>query len=221
MIQAPSLQTTASDRAEVLHGGGRESKGKALSSNKNIRRGALTVATGTALLVGGFGSFALWSEQDPLPNAPITAGELSLNAGPEEWVDESPDAANTTWNPATDELVPGDTVSVTVPLSVTAKGKNLAGSIHLDAAAFDTADFGPHLTVSYDVVPTAEPGVTHEPDKSVSFLRSAMGDDEIEAEGKVTFTLSSDASFDETENANAVLSQVEFVTTQVRPTEQP
>jgi alternate signal-mediated exported protein len=192
-----------------------------MPSNKRVLKGALTVATGTALLVGGFGSFALWSEQDPLPNAPITAGELSLQTQAESWVDESPAAATTTWNPATDELVPGDTVTLTVPLTVTAVGKNLAGTIDLDPAAFDTTGFGPNFTVSYDVAPTPEPGVTDEADGSVSFLRSAMDDDDIEAEGTVTFELSSTASLNEAENANAVLSDVQFVTTQVRPTVQP
>lgn len=190
-------------------------------SNKKVLKGALTVATGTALLVGGFGSFALWSEQDPLPSAPITAGELSLQAQTESWVDESPDAAATAWDPETDELVPGDTVTMTVPLTVTAVGKNLAGSIHLDHAAFDVTAFGPNFSVDYDVAPTPEAGVTDEEDGSVSFLRGTMTDDVIQAEGKVTFTLSSEASLSEAENANAVLSDVEFVTTQVRPTVQP
>lgn len=192
-----------------------------MPSNKKVLKGALTVATGTALLVGGFGSFALWSEQDSLPSAPISAGELSLHQQAESWVDESPDAATTAWDPTTDELVPGDTVRMTVPLTVTAVGKNLAGTIHLDGAALHTAEFGPDFTVSYDVIPTPEPGVTHEADGSVSFLRGNMTDDQIEATGKVTFTLSSDASLDEAENAHALLSDVEFVTTQVRPTEQP
>lgn len=192
-----------------------------MTSNKNLLKGALTVATGTALLVGGFGSFALWSEQDPLPNAPITAGELSLQTQAESWVDESPDAADPDWDPTTDELVPGDTVRLTVPLTVTAEGKNLAGTIHLDPGTFDTSGFGPNFTVTYDVVPTPEPGVTHETDGRVSFLRSAMGDDSIEAAGTVTFALSEDASLSEAENANAVLSDVQFVTTQVRPTVEP
>lgn len=192
-----------------------------MPGSKNVLKGALTVATGTALLVGGFGSFALWSEQDPLPSAPITAGELSLQTQAESWIDESPGAATTTWNPATDELVPGDTVTLTVPLTVTAVGKNLAGTIHLNGAALDVAGFGPNFTVTYDVAPTPEAGVTDEGDGSVSFLRSAMADDTIDAEGKVTFALSSDASLNEAETANAVLSDVEFVTTQVRPTELP
>lgn len=192
-----------------------------MPSNTKVLKGALTVATGTALLVGGFGSFALWSEQDPLPSAPISAGELSVQAQAETWTDESPDAATTSWDPATDELVPGDTVSLTVPLTVTAVGKNLAGKVHLDGAALQTAGFGPHFTVTYDVTPVAEPGVTQEADGSISFLRSAMGDDQIEAEGKVTFALSSEASLSEAENANAVLSDVAFVASQVRPTPQP
>jgi alternate signal-mediated exported protein len=192
-----------------------------MSSNNKLLKGALTVATGTALLVGGFGSFALWSEKDPLPSAPISVGELSLQAQAESWVDESPDAATTAWDPETDDLVPGDTVTLTVPLTVTADGKNLAGRIHLDRSAFDTSGFGPNFSVSYDVAATPEAGVTHEEDGSVSFLRSAMTDDTIQAEGKVTFALSSQASLDEAENANAVLSDVAFVTTQVRPTVQP
>jgi alternate signal-mediated exported protein len=192
-----------------------------MPSNKKVLKGTLMVATGTALLVGGFGSFALWSEQDPLPNDPISAGELSLQAQTESWVDESPDAATTAWDPATDELVPGDTVTLTVPLTVTAVGKNLAGTIHLDGATLDVEGFGPNFTVSYDVAPTPEAGVTDEEDGSVSFLRSAMTDDNIQAEGKVTFSLSSEASLSEAENANAALSDVEFVTTQVRPTVQP
>jgi alternate signal-mediated exported protein len=191
-----------------------------MPSNTTVLKGALTVATGTALLVGGFGSFALWSEQDALPSAPISAGELSLQAQAESWVDESPDAATTAWDPETDELVPYDTVTLTVPLTVTAVGKNLAGGIH-SMARLQTAGFGPRFNVSYDVAPVPEPGVTHEADGSVSFLRSAMTDDQIQAQGKVTFALSSEASLSEAENANVVLSDVEFVTTQVRPTQQP
>lgn len=192
-----------------------------MSTNKLVLKGALMVATGTALLVGGFGTFALWSEQDPLPSAPISAGELSLQAQAESWIDESPDAETTAWDPATDELVPGDIVTLTVPLTVTAVGKNLAGTIHLDGSALDVNGFGPSLTVTYDVAPTPETGVTDEGDGSVSFLRSAMIDDTIQAEGTVTFALSSTASLSEAENANAVLSDAEFVTTQVRPTVQP
>ncbi|KQU66542.1 alternate-type signal peptide domain-containing protein [Phycicoccus sp. Root101] len=192
-----------------------------MPSNKTVLKGALTVAIGTALLIGGFGSFALWSEQDPLPSAPIAAGELSLQAQTESWADESPDSATTAWNPATDQLVPGDTVKLTVPLTVTAAGKNLAGTIQLNGDALDTAGFGPHFTVTYDVAPVPEAGVVHEGDGSVSFLRDAMGDDTIQAVGTVTFVLSSDASLNEAENANAVLSDVKFVTTQVRPPVQP
>jgi alternate signal-mediated exported protein len=192
-----------------------------MPSSKKVLKGALTVATGTALLVGGFGSFALWSEQDPLPSAPISAGELSLQTQAESWVDESPDASTTAWDPDADELVPGDTVTLTVPITVTAVGKNLAGTIHLNGDALQAAGFGPNFDVSYNVTPTPEPGVTHEADGSVSFLRSAMNDDRIEATGRVTFALSSEASLDEAENANAVLSDVQFVTTQVRPAATP
>lgn len=192
-----------------------------MSSNKLILKGALTVATGTALLVGGFGSFALWSEQDALPSDPISAGKLSLQAQTGSWVDESEDAANATWDPEADMLVPGDTVTLTVPLTVTAVGKNLAGTIELNGSELDVTDFGGHLAVSYDVAPTPEAGVRDETDGTVSFLRSEMGDNSIQAVGKVTFTLAEAATFSEAEDATAVLSEVEFVTNQVRPTDLP
>jgi alternate signal-mediated exported protein len=194
-----------------------------MPSNKKVLKGTLTVATGTALLVGGFGSFALWSDTEPLPSAPISAGELTLQTQAESWVDDSLDAVTTVWNPATDKLVPGDTVTLTVPITVTAVGKNLAGRIQLDRAALDTAGFGPHFSVTSDIDPVGatQPGVTNEGDGSVSFLRSAMEGDQIDAVGTVTFALSSAASLSEAENATAVLSDAKFVITQVRPTEQP
>ncbi|WP_123918824.1 hypothetical protein [Georgenia muralis] len=115
--------------------------------------------------------------------------------------------------------MPGDTVTLTVPVAVTAVGKNLAGRIHLDRMAFDTAGFGPNFTVAYDVAPAPEAGVIDEADGSVSFLRDDMIDDEIDATGTVTFALSSAASLDEAESATALLSNAKFVTTQLRPTQ--
>jgi alternate signal-mediated exported protein len=192
-----------------------------MPSNKKVLKGTLTVATGTALLVGGFGSFALWSDQKPLPNASISTGELTLQTQTASWVDQSPGAATTAWDPATDKLVPGDTVKLTVPLAVTAVGKNLAGTIHLDASGLDLAAFAGDLDVTYDVAPTPEDGVTDETNGSVSFLRSAMEDDQIDAVGTVTFELAQEATLIEAESATAMLSDAKFVVTQVRPPAQP
>lgn len=181
-----------------------------------LMRTALAGATGVALLAGGFGSLSNWSEEDPLPSAPVTAGELSLATGAETWTDQSPDAPDTTWNPATDEMVPGDTVRVEVPLTLTVIGKNMAGTVAIDRAAFDTTSFNGELTVTYDVGLT-DLGVTDLPDGSVSFVRSGLAGDTVTGTGTVTFALAPTASLSSAEGANALLDQAKFVTTQVRP----
>lgn len=181
-----------------------------------LMRTALTGVTGVALLAGGFGSLANWSEEDPLPSAPVTAGELSLATGAETWTDQSPDSANTAWDPALDELVPGDTVRVEVPLTLTVIGKNMAGTVAIDRAAFDTTSFNGELTITYNVDVT-DAGATDEADGSVSFVRSALAGDTVTGTGTVTFVLDPTASLDSAEGANAMLDQAKFVTTQVRP----
>lgn len=181
-----------------------------------LMRTALAGVTGVALLAGGFGSLANWSEEDPLPSAPVTAGELSLDTGAETWTDKSSDSANTTWDPTTDELVPGDTVEVSVPLTLTVVGKNMAGTVAIDRAAFDTSTFNGELTVTYDIG-LDDLGATDELDGSVSFVRSALAADTVTGTGTVTFALAPTASLDSAEGANQMLDQAKFVTTQVRP----
>jgi alternate signal-mediated exported protein len=195
--------------------------GTFMQSNK-LFKGAIAGAAGVALLAGGFGSFALWSDQEALPGGTIETGHLTLAAGAEEWVDQNPaDPAETGWQPGVDTMVPGDTVTLSVPLTVSAVGKNLEGTIHIDRTLLDTASFGPNFSVAYDIVPTPELGVASAGDGSVSFVRHLMGDDTINAVGTVTFALASDASLAEAQDATAQLDNAKFVITQVRTIPEP
>ena len=45
-------------------------------------KGGIAVAAGAALLLGGFGTFALWNDSANLDAGTVASGELSLTAGP-------------------------------------------------------------------------------------------------------------------------------------------
>ena len=109
--------------------------------NKLVK-GSIAGAVGIALLLGGAGTFALWSDTASVNGGVVQTGTLDVAlTGSGTWKDVSPDAPNTTWVPATDRLVPGDTVTFTQDVTVVANGKNLkatlgytSGSIVVDPA---------------------------------------------------------------------------------------
>jgi alternate signal-mediated exported protein len=93
--------------------------------NKLVK-GSIAGAIGIALLLGGAGTFALWSDGALVNGGTVQTGTLDIvTTGSATWKDISPDAPNTNWAVATDRLVPGDTVTLTQDVTVTATGKNL------------------------------------------------------------------------------------------------
>lgn len=200
--------------------------GLSMSSKNKLFKGAMAGATGVALLAGGFGSFALWSDQQALPSHNISTGSLGILAGEETYTDESPSSATTTWDPTTDKMVPGDIVRVAIPLDVTAEGKNLKGSLDFADASLDLDSFNGMLTVNYDIQLVndltsglAEAGVTYtSSDAPVTFVE---GDGSFSVIGVVTFTLSDQATLAQTENANAALNTAAFAVSQDARTTTP
>lgn len=187
-----------------------------MSSKNKMIKSAVAGVTGVALLAGGFGSFALWSEQKALPSQSISVGDLGVTAGIATYADQSPDATDTTWDPATDKMVPGDTVQVTLPLDVVAVGKNLKGTLDL----VKPSTFGGQLTVTYDVVPQdtdttlagvqPKAGVTDNGANAAdAFVARNLGGG-FNATGTVTFHLASTADLATTENANVALNEAAF-----------
>lgn len=126
---------------------------------KKVMKAAVAAGAAGALLLGGAGSFALWNDIGTVDAGTVTTGSLTLDttaAG--VWADVSPDAANATFVPATDKLVPGDTVTYTQAVTIGADGKNLKGALTVGTlAAVPTALEG---QVSVVVAPTAAAGVT-------------------------------------------------------------
>lgn len=94
--------------------------------NKMIK-GSVAGATGVALLMGGFGTYALWSDSENLSASKVQSGELDIATTGGVWDDANTSAADD-WT-ASDKLVPGDKVTYTQTFTVKGTGKNMEGTI--------------------------------------------------------------------------------------------
>lgn len=92
--------------------------------NKLVKAGIAGVI-GTTLLVGGAGSFALWNTSATITPPSITAGSLTLNAlSTGVWQYNS-----TTIDPTAYRMVPGDTLTFTQSLQLTAVGDHMRATL--------------------------------------------------------------------------------------------
>lgn len=100
---------------------------------KNTTKGTIAIAAGLVLLLGGAGTLAYWTETETAAaqNDVITTGHLKvdLDASPSWSVTHNNGTATPTTEAITDiaafRMVPGDTVTYTVPFSTDARGTNL------------------------------------------------------------------------------------------------
>ena len=97
--------------------------------NKLVK-GAIAGAAGVALLLGGAGTFALWNSSIGVASGTVATGTLTFGtASGATWKDNSPGALTTTFNPATQKIVPGDVVALTQTVTISATGKNLVAQL--------------------------------------------------------------------------------------------
>lgn len=92
-----------------------------------LTKGALAMVVGTALLLGGAGTFAYWSESVQVGGGTITAGDLNLETkGTGTWTDHTgtviPDITKY-------KMVPGDSLTYTQELDVTLVGDKIAAKV--------------------------------------------------------------------------------------------
>lgn len=94
-----------------------------------LAKGSIAGAAGIALLLGGAGTFALWNSSATVSGGTITAGDLLVENtdGLGTWADQN--GAITTI--ADYRIVPGDTLTYTDTLQVTATGDNLVATLDL------------------------------------------------------------------------------------------
>ncbi len=103
-----------------------------------LTKGAIAGAAGVALLLGGGGTFALWSSSQTVVAGPVRSGELSMDPLTQAtWRDVSADLAGGPRTIPTSEIgayaiVPGDTLEVVQKATVHATGKNLKAKLSID-----------------------------------------------------------------------------------------
>ncbi|AMY17929.1 MULTISPECIES: alternate-type signal peptide domain-containing protein [Nocardiaceae] len=98
-------------------------------------KGALAAGAAGVLLLGGAGSFALWSDSEGVQGGTITAGDLDIAPVSQGvWTDVSPGSVSTAGpvDPATFRMVPGDVLEYRASYRVTADGENLRAVLTAD-----------------------------------------------------------------------------------------
>ncbi|QRY62020.1 alternate-type signal peptide domain-containing protein [Gordonia sp. PDNC005] len=121
-----------------------------------VTKGALAAAAGAAILAGGAGTMAAWNSNVGTNGGTVTAGQLNLtsvDAGSWKWVGGAKDGQ--AFVPATDRLVPGDTVRYTATYKITAVGTNLTATLTPSLGGV-TGDLSSYLTAT----PTGGAGAT-------------------------------------------------------------
>lgn len=130
--------------------------------NRNTK-GAVAAGAAVVVLLGGAGSFALWSDNATNTPGNVTTGELKLTAqGTPSWKDVSADGiiGGTTVNPATDFLVPRDTWEYTATYTALATGKNMKAQVTVNPGAVGTLPTGVTITPTATVAGNAATGGT-------------------------------------------------------------
>ena len=181
--------------------------------NKMIK-GSIAGATGVALLMGGFGTYALWTDTEAIAGG-VTSGELDIvSAGVATYQDISADATSTTWSAST-LMVPGDKVEMTQPLDVNAAGKNLKAKVSLTGVA---SDFDSQLvvTLSYAGKSTTVNG-TNIGTAALNFGSADITALNAATDAVVTFELPSTVDNQENQGSAVDLSAAAVQIDQVRP----
>jgi alternate signal-mediated exported protein len=127
--------------------------------NKMVK-GAVAGTTGIALLMGGFGTYATWTNSQDV-DGKIASGTLTIDgAGSASYDDLSTTDVAGDWT-ASDLMVPGDSVKLTQPLAVTARGKNLKVELSVTGISnnFDFTADELSVTATYAGKTVTFPGV--------------------------------------------------------------
>ncbi len=91
--------------------------------------GAAAGALGVALLTSGGGTFATWFDSASVAPGSIQSGTLDVAVGSGAWAGPAGPV-----DPATYRVVPGDVLTYSVPVDVTAQGDNLRATLTTNLA---------------------------------------------------------------------------------------
>ncbi len=137
--------------------------------NKMVKA-SVVGAAGVSLLMGGFGTYALWHDSAATGGSSVTSGVLDVNANTATWSDISATGPNA-WTPG-NPIVPGDKIKMTQTFDVKATGANMKGTVTFDPGAVDATAFGSNLTITPDA--TADSAFTSGRHQRLDVQRAAQ-----------------------------------------------
>jgi alternate signal-mediated exported protein len=126
-----------------------------------LAKGAIATAAGIALLMGGAGTFAYWNASTGITGGTIVAGQLTItDATPSNgvWsVQKNGTGTATTVSLATYKASPGDLLTYTKNVTITAIGDNLTAKLSLAPGSISpsTAGLTPDINLSNYLSKTA------------------------------------------------------------------
>ena len=105
-----------------------------------VTKAAIAAAIGGALLLGGAGTLASWNSSVGISGGTIVAGNLVVtDGGAGVW---TANGSPTPITIASYKIVPGDVLTYTKPMTITATGNNLVATLGLGAGSIAPSNSG-------------------------------------------------------------------------------
>jgi alternate signal-mediated exported protein len=103
-------------------------------------KGAFAAGAAAALLLGGMGSLAYWTDTEDVPGGAVNAGEMKLvaddtNTGCGDWTLDDGESVPSTYS-AGNPLVPGDVLTKVCTFTVQATGNHLRATVGISDPAY-------------------------------------------------------------------------------------
>lgn len=168
----------------------------------------IAIAAGTALLLGGAGSYAYWSTSQSLNAGTVNTGDLNLALGAGTWsLDGTLTAPTTVADPSAVHIVPGDVLTLTQVLDVTLVGDNLEALLTADLSAVIPVASASYLTATLSVTGVGTPA-------GVNTYRLTPADAAAPINAVLTITFNSTTPNRESVNTPIDLTALAFTLTQ-------
>lgn len=108
---------------------------KRVSLMNKVTKGTLAAAAAGALLLGGAGTYATWSDNETLNAGSVSTGVLDLELGTGSWADQNEKPVSN----SSFVMAPGDTLTYSTTATITAEGDNLSGTFDATSGLTATA----------------------------------------------------------------------------------
>jgi len=179
---------------------------------RNSIKAALAATAGGGLLLGGAGSLAFWTDSTEVqPDTTLTSGTLDLSAPTcGDWTLDG----GFVYTPASDEIVPGDTLTRTCQFQITAIGEHLLADLDANPPTMTDSFLEDELTFTavYELDDDATDDATGEravdPDAGpVSFTDADNGD-----YLRVAFTVDFPYGVEDNQSNGGITTQLDAIT---------